>query len=184
METKLNDYLTQVEKHLKPLPVSERVDILREIESGIRELQNEGRSAEEIVQRLGDPKELARAYLGELLARDGFGWNRVPALCAYYSLASLSGLVVIPTLGICAPVFVLSGVFSALVSVVKLVDGLLPVSIPFADHISFAGLENPFLVFALGVLTGALLCLGGWGCWRLLRVYFKGMGRARQSLLH
>ena len=31
MEKKLNDYLDKVEKYLKPLPISERVDIVKEI---------------------------------------------------------------------------------------------------------------------------------------------------------
>lgn len=59
MEKELNDYLEKVEKHLKPLPVSERIDIVQEIKSEILELRGEGRSAEDILARLGDPRELA-----------------------------------------------------------------------------------------------------------------------------
>ena len=33
MEKILNDYLEKIEKYLKPLPVSERVDIVKEIKS-------------------------------------------------------------------------------------------------------------------------------------------------------
>lgn len=42
MEKELNDYLEKVEKHLKPLPVSERIDIVQEIKSEILELRGEG----------------------------------------------------------------------------------------------------------------------------------------------
>ena len=59
MEKILNDYLEKVEKHLKPLPLSERVDIVKEIQSEISELQRNGKNAEEIIERLGNPKELA-----------------------------------------------------------------------------------------------------------------------------
>lgn len=108
MEKILNDYLEKIERYLKPLPISERVDIVKEIQSEIFELQSNGKNAKEIMERLGNPKELAKAYLGDLIAKDtSFSWNRVLAICAYYSLASLSGLVIIPTLAICAPVFIL-----------------------------------------------------------------------------
>ena len=111
MEKILNDYLEKIEKYLKPLPLSERVDIVKEIKSEILELQANGKTAEEIIERLGNPKELAKAYLGDLIAKsNSFNWNRVLAICAYYSLASLSGLFVIPVLAICAPVFIVCGI--------------------------------------------------------------------------
>ena len=46
MEKNLNDYLEKIEKYLKPLPISERVDIVKEIKSEILELQGEGKTAE------------------------------------------------------------------------------------------------------------------------------------------
>ncbi len=42
--TILNDYLEKIEKYLKPLPVSERVDIVKEIKSEMLELQGNGKS--------------------------------------------------------------------------------------------------------------------------------------------
>ena len=42
--TILNDYLEKIEKYLKPLPVSERVDIVKEIKSKMLELQGNGKS--------------------------------------------------------------------------------------------------------------------------------------------
>ena len=39
MEKILNDYLEKIERYLKPLPISERVDIVKEIQSEIFELQ-------------------------------------------------------------------------------------------------------------------------------------------------
>ena len=81
MEKILNDYLEKIEKYLKPLPVSERVDIVKEIKSEILELQGDGKTSEEIIERLGNPKELAKAYLGDLIAKSSsFSWNRVLAI--------------------------------------------------------------------------------------------------------
>lgn len=143
MEKILNDYLEKIEKYLKPLPVSERVDIVKEIKSEILELQGDGKTSEEIIERLGNPKELAKAYLGDLIAKSSsFSWNRMLAICAYYSLASLSGLIVIPVLAICAPVFIVCAIATPILGAVKLIDALLNLGIPYASYIGISGIEN------------------------------------------
>lgn len=87
MNAKLEKYLNTVEKHLNPLPASERIDIVKEIKSLIIELENDNVPTEIIINRLGDPKELAKAYLGNLLANSkGFSWNRILIICAFYSI--------------------------------------------------------------------------------------------------
>ena len=183
MEKNLNDYLEKVEKYLKPLPVSERVDIVKEIKSEILELQGGGKTAEEILERLGNPKELEKAYLGDWIAKSSsFHWNRILAICAYYSLASLSGLFVIPVLAICAPVFLLCAIAAPVLGAVKLVDALLHLGIPFASYIGMTGIESPALVFLLSIVMGVVLYLIGRGCWKLLVYYIKGVGQAKRRL--
>lgn len=183
MEKILNDYLEKVEKYLKPLPVSERVDIVKEIKSEILELQGNGKAAGEIIERLGNPKELAKAYLGNLIAKSNtFNWNRVLAICAYYSLASLSGLFVIPVLAICAPVFIVCAIATPILGAVKLIDALLNLGIPYASYIGISGIENPAIVFILSIVMGVALYLIGRGCWKLLAYYIKGVSKAKQHL--
>lgn len=188
MDKKLNDYLEKIERHLKPLPVSERIDIVKEIQSQILELQNNGKTAEEIVERLGNPKELAKAYLGDMISKDKtFHWNRVLAICAYYSLASFSGLIIIPTLAICAPVFILTGILTLILGAVKLLDTLLNLNIPYAQNIVIisigtASIDNPFIVFAVSAVVGAVLYLIGRGCWKLLVSYIKAVSSAKHRL--
>lgn len=187
MEKILNDYLEKIEKNLKPLPVSERVDIVKEIKSEILELQSNGKTSEEIIERLGNPKELAKAYLGDLIAKSSsFSWNRVLAICAYYSLASMSGLFIIPVLVICAPVFIICGIVTPILGAVKLIDSLLDallnLSIPYASYIGISGIENPVLVFAICVVIGVFLYFIGRGCWKLLLYYIKGVNKAKRHL--
>ena len=158
MEKILNDYLEKIEKYLKPLPVSERVDIVKEIKSEILELQGDGKTSKEIIERLGNPKELAKAYLGDLIAKSSsFSWNRVLAICAYYSLASLSGLIVIPVLAICAPVFIVCAIATPILGAVKLIDALLNLGIPYASYIGISGIENPAIVLVLSIVMGVVL---------------------------
>ena len=104
------------------------------------------------------------------------------ALCAYYSVAGLSGLFVIPTLIICAPVFMLCGIAAPLLGAVKLVDTALQLEIPGVQYIGVAGVSNPVMVFALCAVFGVALFLAGYGCWQLLVLYVKGMGRVKTGL--
>ena len=183
MEKNLNDYLDKVEKYLKPLPISERVDIVKEIKSEILELQSDGKTAEQITGRLGNPKELAKAYLGDLIAKnDSFSWNRVLAICAYYSLASLSGLIVIPVLAICSPVFIICAIATPIMGFVKLIDALLNLGITCANYIGISGIENPVAVFIISIVMGVILYHIGRGCWKLLVYYIKGVSKAKQHL--
>lgn len=186
MEKSLNGYLEKIEKSLKPLPISERVDIVKEIKSEILELQGDGKTPEEIVARLGDPKELAKAYLGDLIAKSGSrGWNRVLAICAYYSLASLSGLIVIPVLAICAPVFIVCGVACPILMAIKMVDFVFELGLPYVEHMGvFTGIVelNPIAEFGCAVVVGVGLYFAGRGCWKLLVRYIQGVGKAKRHL--
>lgn len=183
MEKILNDYLEKIEKYLKPLPISERVDIVKEIKSEILELQGDGKTAEQITERLGNPKELAKAYLGDLIAKsNSFSWNRVLAICAYYSIASLSGLIVIPVLAICSPVFIICAIATPIMGSVKLIVSLLNLGIPYANYIGISGIENPVAVFIISIVMGVVLYLIGRGCWKLLVYYIKGVSKAKQHL--
>lgn len=52
MEKALNDYLDKMEKYLKPVTAAERIDIIKEIQSEMQELQSNGVPAEKIIERL------------------------------------------------------------------------------------------------------------------------------------
>lgn len=183
MKKILNDYLEKIEKYLKPLPASERIDIVKEIKSEMLELQENGKKAEEIIERLGDPKELAKAYLGDLITdSNSLCWGRVLAICAYYCLTGFSGLFVIPILAICSPVFILCAIAAPILGAVKLTDTLLNLGIPYARYIGISGVQNPFIVFIFCMIIGAALFLIGYGCWKLLVRYIKAVSNTKHRL--
>ena len=183
MEKMLNNYLEKIEQHLKPLPVSECVDIVKEIKSEMSELQNVGKTSEEIIDRLGDPKELAKTYLGDVILKEKtISSTKVLAMIAYYSLASLSGIIVIPTLVVCAPVFIICGVICPILGVIKMLDSLLKLGIPYAENIVVEGIENPFVTFLLCVAIGLVLFLAGRACQKLLLYYFKVVSKTKDRL--
>ena len=97
MNTLLENYLEQIDRYLKAMPISERTDIVKEIKSEMQELELQNVPPEQIIGRLGSPKELAKAYLGDSIAKDSkFRWKKLGALLAFYSMAGLGGMFVIP----------------------------------------------------------------------------------------
>ena len=70
MDKMMNDYLNKIDRYLRPMAASERADIINEIKSEMIELQTQASlSDEQILERLGNPKVLARAYLGNRLQK-------------------------------------------------------------------------------------------------------------------
>ncbi|MCM0744126.1 hypothetical protein NB459_02125 [Clostridioides difficile] len=187
MNTTFEKYLDTVDKCLKPLPTSERVDIVKEIKGSILEMESENVSTEQILERLGKPKDLAKAYLGDLLSKEsGFSWKRFLTVYAFYSLAGFSGLVVIPSLAICAPTFILCAVLTSLSGILKLVDYLMGLNLPYVEYIGFelgnTMILSPVPVFIVSIITGVILFLLGRGTWKLLVAYCKKISKTKSDL--
>ncbi|UNT92597.1 DUF1700 domain-containing protein [Allobaculum sp. Allo2] len=91
LEKSLNEYLEKIDTSLNPMTACERADIVKEIKSEMLELHTRGMSAEQILNRLGNPKELAKAYSGEAVAKSrGFSWRRLSAVIAFTALQDLA----------------------------------------------------------------------------------------------
>ena len=187
MEKELNAYLGKLEKYLKPVAVSERIDIINEIKSEMQELQGNGMSAEEIIERLGDPKKLAKAYLGDILVKKrGFSLNRFLIACAFFSVVGFSGMIVIPTLAVIAPVFVVCGAICPVIGAVKFLDRILGLGLPYMENVGiFMGASvpiNPAAEFLLILFVGVLLFAAGVGAWKLLLFYCRKVRRPAKKL--
>jgi len=63
----LNSYLSELDKALNQLPVSDRADIIVEIKSHVLEAQakNPNQSLDEILSSIGEPNAVAKRYLQE-----------------------------------------------------------------------------------------------------------------------
>lgn len=188
MNTKLEKYLDAVDRHLRPLPTSERVDVVKEIKGSMMEMEQDDISAEEILERLGPPKDLAKAYLGDLLAKEsGFSLNRFLVACAFYSVVGLSGMIIIPTLAVVAPTFIFVGILSPIVVGVKMVDYIFHLGIPYIENVGVFSVNgvsvmNPIFEFLVALVVGICLCLLGKGAWKLLKYYCVKVGRTKRDL--
>ncbi len=102
-ENSVQDYLSRIDRLLRPLPVTERMDIVQEIRSTIAEMQADGTAEAEICARLGDPHALAREYLGTCARNRSLPrFTRFLAAAGFYSVVGFTGMVVLPTLS-CSP---------------------------------------------------------------------------------
>lgn len=179
MDKIFNDYLQKIERYLKPLPLSERMDILKEISSQMIELETAGLGQTEIINRLGSPKKLAKSYL-DLLINDEKSVFRYKllAICAYYTLAGFTGVMIISILMVCAVVFIFCGFVTPLISLFKLIDYIFNLNLPYMEHVgvAFGSVQlSPIWSFLISLLLAAGLLIVGWGCWKLLVTYIKGM---------
>lgn len=181
MEAILNDYLEKIDKYLKPLPASERVDIVREIKSEMTQLALEGGlSPEQILERLGNPKELAGAYLGEALVKNnGFGLRRFATAVAFYSLTGLSVMFVLPFTGVLAVGLMLCGIIAPLAGIIQMAGYLLGFDTPFVVVQLGSYLAAPPIAFVYSIAMGILLFMLGRGCWQLTLKLWRSIRERR-----
>ena len=90
------------------------------------EPQNNGLSSEQIIERLGNPKEMAKAYLGEFIAKsNSFSWKKMSAIIAFYSFAGLAGMIVLPITSICGIAFMICSIICPIAGIIKFVAHLM-----------------------------------------------------------
>lgn len=183
MDRLLENYLEQINRRLRPMPASERVDIVQEIKSELLELEAQGLGPEDILGRLGDPKDLAAAYLGDVIARDPrFSWRRLGSVAAFYSLAGLGGIFVLPVTSLLAAGLLLSGVLAPVAGLVKFLGALVGIDMPWIMFQFGSWTAPPGAAFLLSLVAGGLLLAAGLGCWRLTVGFIRMISRKRRAL--
>ncbi len=183
MDRDLESYLERIDRHLRPMPASERVDIVREIKSEMLELEGQGLLPGEILERLGPPKALAAAYLGEIIARDPqFSWRRLGSVAAFYGLAGLGSMVVLPATSLTAVVFLLCGALLPALGLLSFLASLAGIKAPWIMMQLGSWTAPPALAFPVSAVVGLLLLLAGRGLWKLTVRFVQMLGERRRRL--
>lgn len=183
MDKTLESYLERIDRRLRPMPASERVDIVREIKSEILELEAQGLKPEEITARLGVPRELAAAYLGNAIAKDPkFSWRRLGAVVAFYSLAGLGGMIVLPATSITAVAFLLVGAVVPALGLLTFLVSLLGIQVPWVMIQFGSWAAPPAMAFPVSVVVGLLLLLAGRALWLATIGFVRMLGTKRKQL--
>ena len=134
--TALEKYLSQVDRRLKHMSVTEKTDILSELKNSFYERQKNGQTEGEIIAEMESPKSLAMSYLGESITRcDSFSWKHFMMVLGFYSYASLVGAIIIPILAVISVAFFFSSGVSILAGVLGMLKGV--VHIPLVEDLRF-----------------------------------------------
>lgn len=153
----LEKYLSQVDRYLKYIPVSEKTDILSELKSSFYERLKNGQSSKEIIAKMPSAKDLAADYMEDSIDRNkNFSFKRMCQYILFYSYSSLIWLAVIPTLFTLAIGFLLSGIISIAAGLMGLLKGL--VNISFLNEIKVIFIYHE-LKGVSALLAGILLAI-------------------------
>lgn len=164
----LEKYLSQVDKHLKYMPVSEKTDILSELKSSFYERVEQGQTENDIIAEMGPAKDLALSYLGKAIVENkNFSFRHFMMALGFYSFASLAWVSLIPALAICSASFFFSCGVSVLAGAMGLLKGFL--HIPLIDKMQFI-----FFIYELtgipallvGLLSAVIFFFLGILCWK------------------
>lgn len=179
----LQKYLERTERLLRPLPASERQDILREIHSTIAEMQADGVLETEIYARLGSPKQLAREYLGACMQDHTMPWaTRLLAAMAFYSAVGITGIFVLPVLTVLAAGMLLSAAIAPIAGLVKFIGFVFGFDVPYVMMQFGDYTMHPALVLPVSFAMGAAFLGAAYGLWRLLRRYVRAVSRGKFML--
>lgn len=184
MDRELELYLITIEKYLKNMPVSERIDVIKELKSCIEELQlNSALSAKEIIERLGSPKELAAGYLSDnITIGHSISFKKLMMVFSFYSLTSLSGIFVIPCGTFFAGGLILCGIIGPMVGLVKTLGFFFGYDVPFAILYINGWQPHSLLAFPITVVLGVLFVLLGRTIWKAVISYIRKVSNIKRTL--
>ncbi len=183
MDKILENYLEKTDKYLKPMPAGERADIIKEIKSQMLQLETEKHlTPAQITERLGSPKELAKAYLGGSIAKDSsFSLRKLCCIAAFAGLAGGS-IFVLPFTSILSAALLVSAVIAPVCGLIKLIGFLAGLDIPFIMFQFGSYTAPPLVVFPLSLVFGILFFLAGKGLWKLTIQYVRALSRSKSAI--
>lgn len=183
MDTFINQYLEKVDRYLKALATSERVDIVKEIKSQIVELQNNGKTTDEIVERLGNPKDLAKAYLGESIARSTtFSWKKFCSVVSYYGLAGTVWTFILPITSIMGITFMGCGLISPVAGLIKFVAFLFGYDIPEIQFVMGSYSASAITFLPISIMVGVASFVIGKLLWVFTINVIKTLNKAKTRI--
>lgn len=167
-DARIDAYLSAFEAEARKLGLRDARDIANDVRSHIDEAVQYGKPLDAVLQSLGTPKALARAYAVELLMdappREA-SFAKFAQLAALVAFGGIITLVVVTALGATGVSLALSGLMLFSIGVLEALSIHLP-------HVEM-GFFAPWHIILLGPLFVAV----GWGLLLLLRAYVRFVGR-------
>jgi len=108
--------------------------------------------------------------------------NKVRQIFLFYIIVSLTGIFILPTLGIIAPAFIISAILCPIFGLVKLIGYIFKFDVPFVMFEFGSYPLNPVLGFVLSIIVGVVLFIIGVVSWKLLIKYIHFVTNKRKKL--
>ena len=168
----IDRYLTKLSQELGDMPEPERTEVVHEIRNHAAEAMRAGEEAAAVIERFGDPRQLAHAYRVELavagprrlplrlIGRPLRRIGRVFAVLGVTAVSSLASFVVIVVLGSLTLAFIGGGAAAIIGGILSL---LLPgeyivTTLPVPQTISeLLSIGSGVVLMSAGFLSGVLL---------------------------
>ena len=184
MDKELELYLTTVEKCLKNMPVSERIDVIKELKSCMEELQlNTALSVKEVLARLGSPKELAAGYLGDKITiGHSFSFKKLMMVFSFYSLVSISGMFILPCGTVLAGGLMLTGIFAPVAGLINLLGFFLGFDTSYIQLQFGSDETHPLLALPISIILGFLVFILGKMTWKAVIRYIRKVSTTKRRL--
>lgn len=165
----LEKYLSQVDRYLTHMSISEKTDILSELKSSFYERMNSGQTEESIIAEMESPQELAMNYLGESVAESSdFSFKRLMMVIGFYSLASMAWVSIIPTLGALAFSFFIASGISVFAGVLGMLKDVF-IHVPLLSDVKMMFFMREITgipALLIGLMLGIIFVVLGIVCWK------------------
>ena len=185
MYDNIDDYLKDIEKSLRSLPAEERRDIIKEIDSNIKEMQMDKNMAfDKVIERLGSPKELAKSYIGaSIVYKKKSMFRKICELIGFYSIAGLSGIIILPVTSILSITFYGCAILVPIAGLIKWILAFGDIDIPFILIQVGSFVATPFQTFLVSIILILPFWLLGKAFWKLTIIYIKAVITNKQKLV-
>lgn len=173
-------YLMTFGDRLRHIPEGERLDAIREIDSTIADGLADGLSEAAILNRLGDPVRLARAYQSDyLLLRE---WKaplkKIWHLLSFYSTTGLLSAMIVPLLATIAYGFGIVALTAPIAGLLR-TFGASWISMSLLSENDVPAIWSLPYSLVIALLLGAI----AYGTHRLLFRYFRFVSKQHRKLL-
>lgn len=184
MYENIDDYLKEIEKNLRSLPAEERIDIIKEINSNIQEMQMDKNIAfDKVFERLGSPKELAKSYIGaSIVYKKKSMFRKICELIGFYSFVGLSGIIILPVTSILSLTFYGCAILVPIAGLIKWILSFWGIDIPLILIQLGSFVASPFQTFLVSIVLIIPFWLLGKIFWKLTIAYIKTVIINKQKL--
>lgn len=180
MNPLVKNYLETLDRGLKKLPEKDRLEIVHEIKSHIAEGIRNGQLEPVILEKLGDPRKLAKAYRSEHLLQQNptSSMRKILRMIGFYSTTGLLSVIIVPILativygfGFCTVLVILAGIIRSF--------GVTWIQMDIGPGISVP--TEWSMVFAL--VVGGMIGSIAYFSWKYLKVYLAFVSKQYRSIL-